>query len=59
MILNIIVFSFVICLMIVVCKTSENQRSQTNFHAIKYIKSNIYLFINILYIYKYIISGKN
>ena len=47
-----IFFSFVICLMIVVCKTSWNLRSQTNFHAIKYIKSIIYLHIitiNIIY----------
>ena len=38
-------FPFVICLMIVVCKTSWNQRSQTNFHGIKYI--------NLIYIYIY------
>ena len=36
--------------MSVVCKTSRNLRSQTNFHGIKYIKSNIYLFIIIIII---------
>ena len=41
---------FVICLMIIVCKTSWNLRSQTNFHCIKYIKSNIYWFIIIIII---------
>ena len=38
-------FSFVMCLMIVSCKTSGNLRSQKNFHGLKYIKSNIYLLI--------------
>ena len=38
-------FPLVICLMIVVCKTSWNLRLQTNFHAIKYI--------NLIYIYIY------
>ena len=48
-------FHFVICLIIVVCKTSWNLRSQTNFHGIKYI-NHIYIYI---YIYICILSVVN
>ena len=36
------------CLMIVVCKTSWNQRLQTNFHGIKYINL-IYIYLSLLH----------
>ena len=39
---------FVICSMVVACKTSWNQRSQTNFHSIKYINL-IYMYLLLLY----------
>ena len=38
----------VICLMIVVCKTSWNQRSQINFHGIEYINL-IFIYLSSLY----------
>ena len=39
----------IICLMIIVCKTSWNQRLQTNFHGIKYINL-MYIYLSFLYI---------
>ena len=44
-------FPFVMCLMIVVCKTSCNRRSQTNFHEVEYIN-----LISIYYNFYYIIA---
>ena len=44
-------FYFLIYPMIVVCKISCNQRSQANFLAIKYVKSNIYLLYHIILYY--------